>query len=196
MKDHVMIKSSKYGLTVYLDDSLPFEELLMEIEKKFRASVHFFEGNEMALSFENRILTKAEEQKIVDLISDTAKIQILCIIERDDKTGKIYKRVVEQTLAARHEPDGLFYKGTLKRRQVLESETSIIVIGDIEEGATVVAKGNIVVIGTISGCAYAGASGNQEAFIAALDMEPLRLRIADREVKPVIGGSYSWARLS
>lgn len=196
MKDYVIIKSSKYGLTVYLDESLEFEELLMEIEKKFKASVHFFEGNEMAISFENRILTKAQEQQIVKLISDTAKIQILCIVDKDDETGKIYKSVVEQTLAAMPEPDGLFYRGTLKKRQVLESETSIIVIGDIEEGATVAAKGNIVVIGTIFGCAYAGASGNPEAFIAALDMEPLRLRIADREVKPVIGGSYSWARLS
>lgn len=63
MKDHVMIKSNRYGLTVYLDKEMPFDELLMEIENKFRASVHFFEGTGMAVRFENRILTKEEEQK-------------------------------------------------------------------------------------------------------------------------------------
>lgn len=195
MKDHVIIKSNKYGLTVYLEDEISFDELLVEIEKKFQASVHFFEGTAMAVSFENRILTKAEEQQIVNLISDTANIYIPCIVDKDEHTGKLYRRAVEETLAAFKEPDGQFYRGTLKKRQVLESETSIIIIGDVEEGATVAARGNIVVIGTIYGSAHAGASGNTEAFIAALDMEPLRLRIGGREVKPVTGGSYSWAKL-
>ena len=84
MKDHVMIKSNRYGLTVYLDKEMPFDELLMEIENKFRASVHFFEGTGMAVRFENRILTKEEEQKIVDTISEGAKIQILCILDYDE----------------------------------------------------------------------------------------------------------------
>lgn len=196
MKDHVMIKSNRYGLTVYLNKDLPFDELLMEIEDKFRASVHFFEGTGMAVRFENRILTKDEEQRIVDVISEAAKIQILCILDYDEKTNKVYKSAVDQTLAEMPEPDGQFYRGTLKRKQVLESETSIVVIGDVEEGATVVSKGNIVITGTLYGCAHAGASGRKDAFIAALEMEPQRLRISGRKVKPVIGGSYSWARLS
>lgn len=195
MRDYVIIKSSKYGLTVYLDENLPYEELLIEIEHKFKASIHFFKGATMAISFENRILTKAQEQEIVKLISEAAQMNILCIIEHDEKTERIYKSVVEQTLASIPEPDGQFYRGTLQRRQVLESETSVIIIGDVEEGATVAAKGNVVVIGTIYGSVQAGASGNPESFIAALDMEPTRLRIGDKEVKPVIGGSYSWAKL-
>ena len=196
MKDHVIIKSGRYGLAVYLDQDIPYEELLVEIEEKFKASVSFFDGTAMAVSFENRILTKVEEQEIIRIISEAAKIQILCIIDHSEKNDKIYKRVVEQSQALIPEPDGQFYRGTLKRRQTLESETSIVIIGDIEEGATVAARGNIVVIGTIYGCAYAGVSGNEEAFIAALYMEPARLRIGDKEVKPVIGGSYSWAKLS
>ena len=49
--------------------------------------------------------------------------------------------------------------------------------------------------GTIYGTVIAGASGNYDAVIAALHMEPKKLRIGDIEVKPVIGGSYSWAKL-
>lgn len=196
MKDHVMIKSNRYGLTVYLDGEIPFDELLMEIENKFRTSSHFFEGTGMAVRFENRILTKDEEQKIVDVISEAADIEILCILDYDEKTTKMYRSAVDQTLAEIPEPDGQFYRGTLKRNQVLESETSIVIIGDVEEGATVVSKGNIVITGNLYGTAHAGASGRKDAFIAALCMEPEKLRISGRRVKPVIGGDYSWARLS
>ncbi|SCI53624.1 Septum site-determining protein MinC [uncultured Clostridium sp.] len=196
MKDHVIIKSNKYGLTVYLDSEIEYKELLVEIENKFRASSRFFRGNEVALSFENRILTKAEEKEIVGIISTAADIRILCIIDHDAKTNQMYKSIVDETLAMVPEADGTFYRGTLKRRQLLETERSIIIIGDIEEGATVVSKGNIIVIGAIYGSAQAGASGKVDAFIAALDMEPAHLKIGDLEVRPVIGGDYSWAKLS
>ena len=196
MKDHVIIKSSKYGLTVHLDAEIEYKELLMEIENKFKASARFFEGNEVAISFENRILTKAEEKEIVGIISAAANIRILCIIDHDKKTNQIYKSVVDQTLAMVPEADGTFYRGTLKRRQLLEVEKSILIIGDVEEGATVVSKGNIIVIGTIFGSAQAGAAGKSDTFIAALGMEPVHLKIGDQEVRPVIGGDYSWAKLS
>lgn len=196
MKEHVVIKSNKYGLTVFLDPDIPYEELLTEIRGKFEVSRNFFQETAMAISFENRVLAKEEEQEIVTLISEVAKLHILCIIDYDESTEQMYKSVVEETLAAIPEPDGQFYRGTLKKRQVLETETSIVVIGDVEEGATIVSKGNIVVIGTIWGAAQAGVSGNPESFIAALAMEPAKLRIGNQEVKPVIGGSYSWAKLS
>ena len=196
MKDHVMIKGSKYGLAVYLDDRVPFEELLEETESKFRAAAHFFAGAEMAVSLENRILTKDQERRIVEAISGSAGIQILCILDHDEKNEKIYRSAVEQTQAEMPRQDGRFYRGTLKRNQVLESETSIVIVGDVEEGATVVSKGSIVVVGGLYGSAQAGASGRTDVFVAALCMEPEKLRIGGRKVKPVIGGSYSWAKLS
>ena len=78
---------------------------------------------------------------------------------------------------------------------MLESEASIVIVGDVEEGATVVSKGSIVVIGALLGSAQAGASGRTDVFVAALHMTPEKLRIGGRKVKPVIGGSYSWAKL-
>ena len=89
MKDHVMIKGSKYGLAVYLDDRVPFEELLEETGNKFRPAARFFEGGEMAVSLENRILTKEQERRMVEVISGSAGIQILCILDHDEKNEKI-----------------------------------------------------------------------------------------------------------
>lgn len=195
MKDAVLIKSNKYGITIYFDPDMPYEALAMEVKEKFQASAHFFDHARMAVEFEGRTFTKEEEQLMTEIIQDAAKIQILCIIEKNPYTEQIHKRMLDESLEAIHERDGQFYRGTLRGRQILESETSIVIVGDIEEGATVVAKGNIVVTGTIYGTAIAGVSGNYDAVIAASHMEPLRLRIGEIEVKPVIGGSYSWAKL-
>ena len=75
--------------------------------------------------------------------------------------------------------DGRFYKGTLRSGQVLESETSIIILGDVNPGARVISKGNVIVLGTLKGNIYVGAAGNENAFVAALSMEPMQIRIGD-----------------
>ena len=193
MKDPVLIKSNRYGITIYFDSDMPYEELLSEVQKKFQSSAHFFGHADMAVEFEGRTFTKEEEQ--AEVIQDAAKIQILCIIEKDTDTEEIHRRMLDESLETIHERDGRFYRGTLRGKQILESETSIVIVGDIEQGAVVASKQNVVVTGTIYGTVIAGASGNYDAVIAALHMEPKKLRIGDIEVKPVIGGSYSWAKL-
>ncbi len=195
VKDPVLIKSNRYGITIYFDADMPYEELLATTRTKFQSSAHFFDHADMAVEFEGRTFTKEEEQQMAEAIQDAAKIRILCIIEKNTYTEKIHKRMLDESLNTIHEKDGRFYRGTLRGRQILESETSIVIVGDIEEGAVVASKHNIVVTGTIYGTVIAGAAGDYDAFIAALHMEPRKLCIGDIEVKPVIGGSYSWAKL-
>ena len=62
---------------------------------------------------------------------------------------------------------------------MLEAETSIIILGDVNAGAKVVSKGNVVVLGSLKGTIYVGAAGNENAFVAALSMDPMQIRIAD-----------------
>ncbi len=195
MKDPVLIKSNRYGITIFFDPDMPYGELLLEVQKKFKSSAHFFGHADMAVEFEGRTFTKEEEHLMAEVIQDAAKIQILCIIEKDTDTEEIHRRMLDESLETLHERDGRFYRGTLRGKEILESETSIVIVGDIEEGAVVASKQNVVVTGTIYGTVIAGASGNYDAVIAALHMEPKKLRIGDIEVKPVIGGSYSWAKL-
>lgn len=180
MDNLVIIKSSKYGLTVHLDENVSYEELLDGIYQKFKDAEKFFRDAKMSITFEGRPLTKVQELQIINLISDAAHIHIVCIIDSNSKNEQIHKRIVDQSLGEIKEHDGQFYKGTLRRKQVLESDSSIVIIGDVESGATVAAKGNVIVIGGIFGTAHAGASGNKDAYIAALSMNPEHLRIADR----------------
>ena len=74
---------------------------------------------------------------------------------------------------------GQFYKGHLRSGQVLEFEQSVIIIGDVNPGASIISKGNIIILGSLRGTAYAGASGKKNCFIVAMDMQPIQLRIAD-----------------
>ena len=58
-----------------------------------------------------------------------------------------------------------------------------MIIGDVERGARVSARGNIVVLGTLAGSAHAGAAGSEDAVITALEMSPMHLRIAELTAK-------------
>ena len=60
----VIIKSNKYGLTVILDDKMPFQELLLDIADKFQESANFFRNAKMAVTFRGRVLNREEERQI------------------------------------------------------------------------------------------------------------------------------------
>ena len=78
---------------------------------------------------------------------------------------------------------GQFYKGTLKNREVIETENSIVVLGDVYPGSAVFSAGNIIILGGLYGEAYAGGDGREDAYIVALEMEPERLKIGDFKYK-------------
>ena len=174
MSELVTIKSSHSGIELRLNAKLPFPDLLKAVEEKFRQSADFFKNAKMAVSFSGRTLSISEEEQLIQVITQTTNLEIICIIDHDERKELIYKRAVA---------DGQFYRGTLKRRQLLESESSIVILGDVEFGAKVVAKGNIIILGTLYGSVHAGAAGDRNAFIIALSMQPQRLVIGDIEAK-------------
>ena len=72
-----------------------------------------------------------------------------------------------------------FHKGSLRSGQRLEVEGSLVIIGDVNAGAEVIAADNIAVIGTLRGLAHAGAKGNKEAIIAASTLDAVQIRISN-----------------
>lgn len=179
MGNTVMIKGTKSGIIVVLDDKLPFEELKEHIAIKFKESAKFLGNATMAISFEGRDTTTEEQRQILDVIGDNSDLRIVCIVNNDEEQEKHFKRSLDQRLMELSSSTGQFYKGNLRSGQVLESETSIIVIGDVNPGAKIVSKGNVVILGSLKGNVFAGASGNVNSFVVALDMKPVQIRIAD-----------------
>lgn len=185
MKDLVLMKSFPSGIALHLDSEAPFEELLEELSGKFAGARSFFKNASMALSIEGRKLSGAEELMILDAIRQNTDLTIVCIVgDKDDDTNKKFIKALAHTEKKLSKPDdGQFFKGSLKNREVLETENSIIVLGDVYPGSAIISARNVIVLGGLYGEAYAGENGQGNAFIAALEMEPEKLKIGDFKYK-------------
>ncbi len=75
--------------------------------------------------------------------------------------------------------DDILHEGTVRSGDRISSNGNLCIIGDVNPGAIVSAKKNIYVWGKLLGIAFAGKSGNKNATIVSLYLNPLQLRIAD-----------------
>ena len=94
----VIIKSNKYGLTVILDDKMPFQELLLDIADKFQESANFFRNAKMAVTFRGRVLNREEERQVIETIVDHCGIHILCVVDEDAVSQEHYRRILNAAL--------------------------------------------------------------------------------------------------
>lgn len=186
MAQTVMIKSNKYGINLILDSDIAFADLLKAVIEKFKESEKFFKNSKLGISFEGRKLSDEEEQKIIDAITENTTIEILCVVDNSDESAQkmkaqidAYSEAIEREYAKAMNSSGEFYRGTLRSGQVLESEASITILGDVNPGARVTSGGNIVVLGALKGNAQAGVYGDTSCFILALEMEPIQIQIGD-----------------
>ena len=61
----------------------------------------------------------------------------------------------------------VFVSHTLRSGQRIECEGDVVVLGDVNDGAEVIAGGSIAVMGTLRGLAHAGATGRSDVVVAA-----------------------------
>lgn len=179
MGNSVIIKGNKNGIVVVLDAKTEFEQLCSDLIDKFKGASKFFSKANMAVTFEGRKLSSDEERILLNVISENSDLNIVCVIDNDKMKEQFFKKAVDEKLEELSSHTGQFYKGTLRSGQILESESSIVILGDVNPGAKVIAKGNVIVLGTLKGNIYAGANGNENSFVVALDMIPIQIRIGD-----------------
>ena len=184
MKNPVNIKGTKSGMILVIDKDFSYDDIKLALKEKIIASKKFLGNASVAIAFEGKKLTDEEKFELVSIISKNSDLNVVCISDDDIEKEAIMRRSLKEGLKEIEYNSGQFYKGTLKNGQVVDFETSIIILGDVEEGAQVVSKGSIIVLGTLSGCAFAGVGGRKNVFIAALCMEPVMIRIGDSAGKP------------
>ena len=185
MKEAVIIKSFPNGIALHLNTDLPFEKLLEEIGYKFSEARNFFGSASRAMSIEGRKVTDAEEIMILETIRENSDLRIMCLVKREEEADQQYVKALAQTeQRAANEENGQFYRGNLKNRDVLETDNSIIMLGDVYPGSAIISAKNIIILGGLYGEAYAGGNGREGAFVAALEMKPERIKIGDFKYKP------------
>ncbi len=107
--------------------------------------------------------------------------QLLGLATRISKPRPEEQRRAEPTA----EDVALFINKTLRSGQRVEYSGHVVVMGDINAGAEIIAGGNVIVWGRVRGMIHAGAGGDRAATICALDLSATQLRIAD-EVSAVL----------
>lgn len=179
MKNSVILKSFSSGISVIMDNTVPFEDLLSDIATKFKEADSFFKNAAVAISLEGRELTEKQEREILDAITQNSHLKVLCLMGKDEDKNIKFLGLQNNLTFQKDENCGQFYRGSLKDGQSIETENSIIILGDICEGCSVSSAKDIVILGKLAGEAYAGAGGNNNHFVVALEMEPSSLKIGD-----------------
>lgn len=179
MNNSVVIKGTTSGLTIVLDQSLPYKELRKEIIKKFQVSSNFLGQADIAITFAGRKLSNEELLDVIGIIHDNSMLNIVCVLHDDPEKDKIFERSIQNKLMEFTKNTAVFHKGSILEGKKLDFSSGVIVVGDVAQGATLTANGNVIVLGNVNGTVHAGQCGNKRAFITALDMNPAEIKIAD-----------------
>ncbi|MCT8137520.1 septum site-determining protein MinC [Anaerobacillus sp. CMMVII] len=172
--NYVTIRGTKEGLILYLDDECSFSELVSELEEKLSSNYpQISEGPavHVKVSVGNRYLSEPQKEQLISIISDQQKLvinQIESNIITKQEAENLQKEAQTATIIR-----------VIRSGQVLEVKGNLLLLGDVNPGGTVVATGNIYILGVLRGIAHAGSEGDSEAVIAASKMEPSQLRIAE-----------------
>lgn len=167
MKDSVVIKSNKYGITLVLDEEISFEQLVRDICTKFAHSRDFFGKESMVLTVEGRDLSAQESAVVIEAIQLNSDLTILLLQEKQalkdiqmkDKIDKFYYEKIYE--------NAKIIKGSLTNKEFLHSDSSIIILGDVKAKSRVEAAGNVIVVGTIEGEVHAGYPNDTNCYIMA-----------------------------
>jgi len=96
-----------------------------------------------------------------------------------DQFEKMPAAYAEAIFSTENTEKSIFHKGSLRGGMCIECEGSVVILGDVNPGGEIIAGGNIIVLGILKGLAHAGAYGDKDAYVAALSLQPVQLRIAN-----------------
>lgn len=191
-KNCVSINLKKDKIVIKLNEDTKQEELVECLKKKLSELKKLYKDEKTPINVTGKVLKNKEIQEIQNIIKEKIDVEI----EFDSpKTLGLHgiKKTFEKEIAV---SETKFHRGSLRSGQKLESEGSIVIIGDVNSGAEVMASDNIIVLGTLRGLAHAGAKGNKQAIIAAGLIDTVQIRIAnivkeiDRDEEPLHKQSY------
>ena len=188
----VSINLKKDNTIIKIDDNATEEEILKDLSEKIEELARLYQEEKTPIRVTGKILKQEELEKVTQTIEQYLKVPIT--FDTTTTLGlhsivRSYKENVEKS-------ETIFHKGSLRSGQKLEVEGSLVVIGDVNAGAEVIARDNIVVLGALRGLAHAGAKGNKEAIIATGKLEAVQIRISnivreiDREVEEPVEQAY------
>ena len=196
MRPKVQIKGIREGLLVSLGEG-DWPEIQQALLDNIDDQGDFLRGAKVILDVENHILNAAAMGKLRDELSEK-DISLWAVLSNSPTTEQTAQTMGLATKIHQAHPDtearsldsSVDGEGAVLIRRTLRSGNSVqyaghvVVIGDVNPGAEIVADGDVVVWGRLRGMVHAGADGNHESVVCALDLAPTQLRIADKIAIP------------
>lgn len=171
----VSINLKKDEVLIKIDDNATQEEIIPELNEKLEELKKMYQDEKTPIRVTGKILTNKELEEIREIIKNVIDVEI----KFDTPTSLGLHSITRSYKKDVGTSETTFHKGSLRSGQKIEVEGSIVIIGDVNSGAEVIAGDNIIVVGNLRGLAHAGAKGNKEAIIAASTLEAVQLRISN-----------------
>ena len=205
----VNIKGRSGGILIEIGKG-PWPQIFTTLTERLASAGNFFRNGKAALDVQARPMAEQELGQVVTLLAGYA-LELALIKTTAPET---FQAALDLGLAAQLEGDNgqptasaqpalanladeqhFVYCGHLRAGQVLQRSEHIMVVGDVNPGATIISDGDILVWGNLRGVAHAGIGGDRKAVIVALNLSPVQLRVADFiAIAPAAKEKRGWGR--
>jgi septum site-determining protein MinC len=204
-KSRIRFTGVDYGLLVCMDWEVPLSQLLVEVEEHIQKSPAFFADAKVFLEVDTRPVLQHEMEQLgvvlarhgltlQGVVSAASRVEGISRPQPAPEQPRVITPIINEKEAA------VVEHRTVRSGEKVASEGHLIIMGDVNPGAEVIAENNIIVWGSLKGTAYAGVPNHEDAVIAALHLSPIQLRIAgyiarSPDVRPVTTAVPELARI-
>ncbi len=201
MKNTISIKGTREGLTITLGSG-DLGAVLEDLAEHLKTQGAFFRGGRVALQIGDRQIDREGLSTLSELLAQHEMVlrTVMTTSPNSQKTVRAMglrlvgegssqgaggpSRMAARVARPLDGSKGVLIRHRVRSGQVVRHTGHVVVIGDVNAGAEVVAGGDIVVWGRLFGTVHAGAMGNNSAIICALDFSPTLLRVGDLVARP------------
>ncbi|MEN6566597.1 MAG: septum site-determining protein MinC [Veillonellales bacterium] len=176
MGDSVVFKGRKNGLQLIINESVEFEEIVGQLKAKLEAAADFFStGAAVQVPSAERLLSPEQQNQLQQVFSEHG------LIWQESTPAELPAGSGQESQAdsdAAEKSQTLIVARTIRGGQEVTHSGMIVILGDVNPGAKVVAGGDIVIHGACRGVVHAGAFGDTSATITANQLLASQIRIA------------------
>ena len=192
MKNCVSINLRKNEILIKISDDAEQKEIIENLKSKLSELKKMYKNEKTPITVTGKILKNKEIDEIQELIKNNIDVEIDFDMPKSLGLSSITRTFNKEIAIS----ETKFHRGSLRSGQRMEAEGSLVILGDVNSGAEVIASDNIVVLGALRGLAHAGAKGNKQAIISAGLLDTVQIRIAnivkeiDRDEEPLHKQAY------
>lgn len=181
MQNNIKISQTTKEIILNVNVIADLQEILDELQTKLPKLRDFYQSSKIPIRVTGRLFTDME----IDVVRAAINNEIDVEVKFDDVSDLLGLHAIKKTFETQTDiSETKFVQNSIRSGQREEYPGSIVICGDVNAGAEVVAGGNIMVLGALRGVAHAGANGNTMAMISANYIDVTQIRIANmvREV--------------